>query len=157
MKEIKYTYLDNQTFNESQNIDLRGETKSVEITGQILLWDNTDSNIVLNINHIEPNTKSYVKIRAILKDNAKLNISGSIHIGKEADNSDAYLEVKVLLLGEKAKANVVPELKIDNKNVSARHAVVVKKIDENDLYFLESRGIEEIKARELISEGFLHI
>lgn len=156
--EIKnYDFRNNQQFDENILNHLDQLKESVDIRGQVLLWDSTVSSMNINIEHLADSTFSNVVIKAVLKDSAKLNIAGNIHIFQNANNCDAYFEVRVLILGNKARANVLPELKIDNKNVKAKHAVVIKRISEDDLYFLESRGIALEKAKEQIAEGFLNI
>jgi Fe-S cluster assembly protein SufD len=61
----------------------------------------------------------------------------------------------VLLLSDKAKAEAVPDLEIKNNEVKCSHAATVGKIDEEQIFYLNSRGVSENKAKVMIAEGFL--
>jgi Fe-S cluster assembly scaffold protein SufB len=158
MNEIIYKYLENQTFNEEINKNLDIENDSLNLKGAIKLWGEVRSSLVINANHLANSTSSTVKIRAVVNDNAELIISGDIYIDQKADNCAADFDVKIIKLSDKSKVSVVPKLRIDNRKVkNAKHAVVIKKISTDDLYFLASRGISPKKGTEIITEGFLNI
>ena len=156
MKEVFYNYINNETFNDVLNYDLNHEGEEIQILSKINMTENTSSSLILNLDHSANKTKSFVKIRAVLNDSALLKIFGDIHIKNNARDCDAYFEVKVLLLGNKSHAIVLPKLRIDNRFVKAKHAVVIKKISIKDLYFFSSRGITNSLAESFIIQGFLN-
>lgn len=158
MKDLTFTYLDNQIFDENIDERLSEENSGISLLGQFLLSSNNNSSFKINIAHVASNTKSYIKFRGVLKDNATLNIFANIHIEKDASESDANMDIKILLLGDKAKATVLPQLLIDNRDVKqARHGVVIKKADEQAIRFMESRGVNREVAINLITEGFIKL
>ena len=156
MEEIKYNYINSEVFDETLNKELDTDGDSLKITSKIMLDGDTQSSLIINVNHRAQKTTSYVKIRAILKDGARLKVFGDLHIEKDANDTDAYFEAKILILGNKARAIALPKLRIENRLVKAKHAVVIKKISNEDFYFLESRGISNKKAQDIIAEGFLN-
>ncbi|MEI7604384.1 MAG: SufD family Fe-S cluster assembly protein [bacterium] len=157
MNNINFDYRNNQIFSESVGEELTNYHDNLEITGCFLMEEDNNSSLDISILHKGKATTSKVILRAVLKDSAHLNISGEIKISEEADNSNAYFEAKVIILGDKARATVVPELKIDNKFVTAKHAVVIKRISNQDLYFLSSRGLKRTIGEDMITKGFLTI
>jgi len=104
--------------------------------------------------HLKPNTKSLTIVRGVLYANAKANIEGMIEIGSEIKNCDAFLDQKILLIGDKARADVRPELEILNNEVKASHAASVGKLDQEQLFYLMSRGLNHNQATDELVRGF---
>jgi Fe-S cluster assembly scaffold protein SufB len=63
--------------------------------------------------------------------------------------------MRILLLDKQSSAVAEPKLEIENNDVKASHAATVGKIDEDQLFYLESRGVNINEAKKLIVEGFL--
>ncbi|HQA96280.1 MAG TPA: SufD family Fe-S cluster assembly protein, partial [Candidatus Colwellbacteria bacterium] len=80
---------------------------------------------------------------------------GEIFIGKKARQTTAYLHDHVLVAGDNIKRNSQPILQIETNDVQASHGSTTGRIDRNELYYLESRGLEKNKAEETIIQGFL--
>jgi Fe-S cluster assembly scaffold protein SufB len=74
---------------------------------------------------------------------------------KSAALSEAVLQDHVLLLSPEAHADSVPGLEIETLEVKAAHAATVGQVDEEELFYLQSRGLEPAEARRLIVLGFL--
>ena len=64
--------------------------------------------------------------------------------------------MKILLLDKKSGATAEPELEIEANRVKASHSASVGKIDDEQLFYLRSRGIEETKAKNIIVNGFIN-
>ncbi len=92
---------------------------------------------------------------AVLDDRSELDVAGSILIRAEANQSDALLEGRVLLLGPEARADVVPSLEIQARDVKATHAAAIGPMDEEQRWYLMARGIPPDEAGGLIKNGFL--
>jgi len=104
--------------------------------------------------HISENTRSNTFVRGVLFDQAKAMIEGLIRIGKKANGSNAFLDQKVILIGEKAHADVRPELEILTDDVKASHAASVGQLDQEQLFYLCSRGLTRKQATGELVEGF---
>ncbi len=108
--------------------------------------------------HTLKNTESNAIVRGVLFDQAKARIEGMIRIGKQAQGSNAFLDQKVLLIGDKARADVRPGLEILTDDVKASHAASVGQIDQEQLFYLQSRGLSYQEAvNELVRGFFQHI
>jgi len=151
-----YSYLNNEIFNDKLNLALDEPGFNQKIVGRYNLKGENESSFIFNISHDAENTQSEIDIKAVLHDEAKLKILGTIILNKKSVGAKTNFNVKVLILGSKAKAIVLPKLMIDCKDIeSAKHAVVIKRISNDDLYFMASRGISMEKAKKLVEEGFL--
>ena len=116
--------------------------------GESVTWDEV---MVYDKNNLEGETE----IRAVVEDGGTLKLKGKILIQKDAVHANAFLRFKVLLLGKTARAEVDPELEILTNDVKASHAASVGRVDEEQLFYLMSRGFDRQKAIELIVEAFL--
>jgi Fe-S cluster assembly protein SufD len=112
-------------------------------------------NISLEVIHKVKNTQAKVFVRKVMYSDSISFIRGLIRINKGAQNSNDYFDEKTLLLSDKVVSKVIPSLEIIPDNVKASHASSVSGPNLDELFYLESRGIDKINALNLISEGFL--
>lgn len=103
----------------------------------------------------KPHQTGEVLIKAVVMDNAKLRVKGIIKIEKGAELCEGFLRQKVLLVGKNATAEAIPELEIECNEVKASHAASVGRIDEEQLFYLMSRGMSQSDAEKLIIDAFL--
>ncbi len=105
--------------------------------------------------HEAGHTYSDLKFKAALHDRANSVYTGLIRIDEAATECEAYQENRNLLLSPKAKAESIPELEILNKDVRCSHGATVGKLDPEEIFYLESRGIPREDAIRLIVRGFV--
>ena len=135
---------------------LDGHGASVSTYGIVLGDGSQKFDHHTTIEHISPYTKSDLNFRVALKDKAKSAYTGNLKIAHEAVKSDAYQENRNLLLSPYAKAESIPELEIlTNDVVRCSHGVTVGQVDKDQIYYLMSRGLTQIEAEKIITEGFL--
>jgi len=108
-----------------------------------------------NIIHKAPNTFSRTIIKGVLDDTASANYEGMVRIEKGAKNTDADLKAHTILLSKKAKAIAIPRLDVLENEVKAGHGATVGKIDEEQLFYIMSRGLSLAQAKRIIINGFL--
>lgn len=108
----------------------------------------------LRVVHKAPETVSKVNIRGVLFDKSQANFDGLIRIEKGAVNSDGFLRADFLLFDE-SKARPLPYLEILENEVKAGHAATVTRVDDEQIFYLTSRGISRKAAEKVIVEGFL--
>jgi Fe-S cluster assembly protein SufD len=104
--------------------------------------------------HAAPYTQSNLLFKGAVEDQARSVYSGLIRIREEAGRSEAYQTNRNLVLTEGAGAESIPNLEILNNDVKCSHASAVGSIDEDQLYYLESRGVSPEEAERLIVLGF---
>ncbi|MBI2431175.1 MAG: SufD family Fe-S cluster assembly protein [Candidatus Levybacteria bacterium] len=135
------------------NARLVGEGGNLRIVGVFLGKDAKSVVFNTHVVHEAPNTKSLTTIRGVFKNHASFNNDGMVRINKGAKNADGYFASKILLF-DNAKGRSVPSLEIDENELKAGHASTVGRPDENQLFYLRSRGLSEKEAANLIVTGF---
>jgi Fe-S cluster assembly protein SufD len=104
--------------------------------------------------HRAPNTRSDLLFKAALADRSHSAYTGVIIIDRGAQRSDAYQANRNLLLNEGARADTEPMLEIEADDVRCTHGATVGPVDEEQLFYAESRGLEPDVAARMIVEGF---
>ncbi|MBI4084460.1 MAG: SufD family Fe-S cluster assembly protein [Candidatus Levybacteria bacterium] len=132
---------------------LIGDCGTLTIVG--IFFGTANNSVIFNTDviHQGRNTKSLTFVRAVFKDTASFNSDGMVRIQKGAKNANGYFNSKVLLFDD-AKGRSVPSLEINENEVKAGHASTIGRPDENQLFYLQSRGLSEREAQELIISGF---
>ena len=109
---------------------------------------------VSNITHIGPNTSGHAISKGVVKDKSRSLFKGMIRIEKNAKNSRAYLAEHGMILSKDALADAIPGLEISTNEVKATHSASVAQINEEEIFYLTSRGLSENDAKKLIIVGF---
>jgi Fe-S cluster assembly protein SufD len=104
--------------------------------------------------HASPDTSSDINFRVALKDSSSSIYQGVIKIDKVAQRTVAYQSNKNLLLGSEAKADSIPKLEILADDVKCSHGATVGPVDQEQVFYLMSRGLAREQAEELIVLGF---
>jgi Fe-S cluster assembly protein SufD len=105
--------------------------------------------------HEAPNTASDLLYKNSLDDAARTIFSGLIRVNPGAHRTDAYQKVRNLLLSDDSEANSAPGLEIEADDVRCTHGATSGQIEEEELFYLMSRGISKKQAQKLIVFGFL--
>lgn len=104
--------------------------------------------------HVAPRTTSDLLFKGAVQDTARSVYTGLIRIGHEAKGSVAYQTNRNLTLSAGAWAESVPNLEIETNDVKCSHASTIGPIDEEQRFYLESRGIPPETAERLVVLGF---
>jgi len=104
--------------------------------------------------HDAPNTRSDLLFKGAVEDTAQSVYSGLIRIRRDAQKSVAFQTNRNLVLTEGADARSVPNLEIEADDVKCSHASTVGPVDDDQLYYLATRGIPPEEAERLIVLGF---
>jgi Fe-S cluster assembly protein SufD len=105
--------------------------------------------------HVSPRTASDLLYKNALDDRARTIFGGLIRVEPHAHFADAYQKVRNLLLSDDAEANSMPGLEILADNVRCTHGATSGQVDEEELFYLRTRGIPTKVAQRLIVTGFL--
>lgn len=134
--------------------ELNGENAHVEILGLFAGKDSDTVKFETRTVHNADNTYGHATVRTMLKDKAMSDYFGLIRIEKNTKGSDGHLSHDTMLLSKQAKSKSVPSLEIEANDVKAGHSASVGQVDEEAVFYLRSRGLNEDQARELMVEGF---
>ena len=134
------------------------KTKGRHATGEVIFFmlGSGDDTMAAEIKaiHQAPDTRINISLRSALTGSAICHIAGDCVIEKNASGADTYFAHHTLLLSEEAQNKSSPNLEIKTDSVKAGHSASVGKIDEEALFYLLSRGLDEIDARALLVQGF---
>lgn len=108
--------------------------------------------------HDAPHTKSRVTYKGALQGEGARSVwIGDVLIGQKADGTDSYEQNRNLVLTDGTRADSIPNLEIETGNIEgAGHASATGRFDDEQLFYLQARGIAEEEARRLVVRGFLN-
>ena len=109
----------------------------------------------ISVNHIAPKTYARMDNYGVCKDDGKLVFSGVSSIFNGSKGSKTHQNSKIMVFDALSDGIAKPILKIDENDIEASHAAVVGKINDEHLFYLTSRGLNESQAKELITFGYL--
>ncbi len=117
-------------------------------------WQHIDNYV--NVDHAFPNCTSNQLFKGVLDDMATGAFNGRIYVHKDAQGTIAYQKNNNILLTDDAKMDTKPQLEIYADDVKCSHGATVGQLDENALFYLQSRGIDKREARLMLMFGFAH-
>jgi Fe-S cluster assembly protein SufD len=106
------------------------------------------------IDHRKPHCTSHQLYKGILDGKSRAVFNGKIFVRHDAQKTDAMQTNKNLLLSNEARVDTKPQLEILADDVKCAHGAAVGQIDEDELFYLETRGIHPDLARNLLTYGF---
>jgi Fe-S cluster assembly protein SufD len=139
------TYVDNV---------LKGNGSSAEFNGVYFMGDKQHVDLDTLTHHIGLSTGGDLLLKGALRDNARAVFQGMIKIDPNGQQTNSYLKNENLLLSDHARADSIPSLEIDANDVRASHGATVSRVDEEYIFYLQSRGIPRSTAVRMIVEGF---
>lgn len=105
--------------------------------------------------HLAPDTYSRSIFKYATAGNSQVNVDGRVTIEQSAPGSDTHLLAKSLLLSENSISKVIPMLFVRNSEVAAGHGSSMTPLQDEELFYLRSRGVGESESRLLVLQGFL--
>jgi Fe-S cluster assembly protein SufD len=106
------------------------------------------------IDHALPNCVSHQSYKGIIDGKARAVFNGKVFVRENACGTDAQQSNKNLLLSNDARVDTKPQLEIYNDDVKCAHGATVGQLEEEELFYLLSRGLKESLARNLLTYGF---
>lgn len=128
----------------------RAEILSIAFAGKGQHQDNGAKVI-----HKAPNTSSTITSKSISRDGGRTSYRGLVRIKKGAKNSKSNVRCDALILDKKSASDTFPYMEIHEKEVSVGHEASVQKINEEQLFYLMSRGLSESESIGVIVRGFI--
>ena len=129
--------------------------QEISIVGGYDVRNNDAIMLDLRVIHKAPHTKANIVLKGVLREKAKLNLSGTLVIEKNAQGSQSFLRENILLLSSHAVAEAIPNLEIHTDDVKCSHAATMTAIPQEHLFYLQSRGLSNAVAQDLMIESFL--
>lgn len=105
--------------------------------------------------HLAPNTTSNIISKSISANGGNASYRGKVRITKNAINSRSTVKCDTIIVDNISKSDTIPTNIVENDSSNIHHEATVSKIDEEQLFYLMSRGLNEDKAKELLIMGFI--
>jgi FeS assembly protein SufD len=135
------------------NSDLKGQHSSSDIYSAYLVDGDRRQDLYYTANHFGKKSVSNMVIEGVLKDRARKVFKGNIDFKRGSSKSKGSQAEEVLLLDPTVKTDTIPMLLCQEEDVDGEHAASVGKIDENQLFYLMSRGFDYDEAEKLVIEA----
>jgi Fe-S cluster assembly protein SufD len=135
-------------------IDLIGKGSTGKFAGFYFGDQNQHLDHDTQQNHLAANTTSDLLFKGAVLDESRAVWQGMVYVAPEAMKTDGYQSSRNLILSSKARVDAVPGLEILANDVRCSHGVTIGKVDEEQIFYLLSRGIPRNEAEWLIVEGF---
>ncbi len=135
-------------------LDLAGEGSTGRMSGFYFTDGDQHLDHDTQQNHFAAHTTSDLLFKGALKGKSRSVWQGMIYVAKDAQKTDGYQANRNLVLSDQARADSIPGLEILADDVRCTHGATVGKLEEEPLFYLESRGIPQAEAEKLMVEGF---
>lgn len=139
----------------SIQVQLTEENGEAELLGMSRLRGEAQSHFHVTVDHQAPNARSRQHFKGILRDRSRCSFEGKIAVRPIAQKTEAYQLNNNLLLSDEASANAKPNLEIFADDVKASHGATVSQLNEEELFYLRSRGLPLDAAKKWLAAGFL--
>jgi len=136
------------------HIALEDDGAQAHLSGACVVANN-HADITTHLVHAAPDTQSTQLFKYVAGNQARGVYQGKITVAEGADGSDSRQTAKGLLLAERAEIDLKPELEIFADDVKCAHGAAIGDLDADSLFYLRSRGIPEVEARNLLIRAFL--
>ncbi|HWD28468.1 MAG TPA: Fe-S cluster assembly protein SufD [Rhizomicrobium sp.] len=136
-------------------IALAGENASAQLSGVSVLGDGAHADVTTHVVHAVGHTTSTQLFKHVAGGKSRAVYQGRVTVEQGADKSDSRQTAKALLMGERAEADLKPELEIFADDVKCAHGAAVGDLDDASLFYLRARGIPEAEARNMLVRAFL--
>ena len=136
------------------NFQFNAEGGEAFVDGLYMIGDDQHHDTHSVIDHRLPNCTSHQTYKGIVDGKAHAVFNGKIFVRENASGTDGYQSNKNLLLSNDARVDTKPQLEIFNDDVKCAHGATVGQLEEEELFYLLSRGLNESLARNLLTYGF---
>jgi len=137
------------------NVDLRGRGAETNLTGIFLAADGDVVDHHTRVEHHEGHCRSDQNFRGVLAGRGHGVFDGIIVVHRDAQRTDAHMQNRNLLLSDHATIHTKPHLEIDADDVACSHGATVGALDDDQLFYLRTRGIPEETARAMLTYAFI--
>ena len=135
-------------------VDFQEEHGFFSAKGLSMLKDRSRAEHVLLVHHRAPHCISRQYYKSVLAGESKSDFNSLVYVHANAFKSDSQQLNRNLLLSEEAQASSKPELRIDNDDVAASHGSASGQLNDDELFYLQSRGFSKDRARLVLVDGF---
>lgn len=135
-------------------IHLTGRNAKCELNCGYLLNNNNNLSLKIKVLHESQNTTSKQQIKGIATDSACMKFDGTILIPQNSQKCDGIQNHRGILLSDKAQIQAIPQLEIWADDVQCAHGSAVGPLNEEEVFYLQSRGLPMQEAKKILLQSF---
>ncbi|MEI6044549.1 MAG: Fe-S cluster assembly protein SufD [Chloroflexota bacterium] len=133
---------------------LEGQGAQAETTGLSFSTGEQHFDVKTKSLHAAPHTSANTLFKAVLDDASLTGFQGGIRVLPAGQQTDSFLEDHTLFLSDASKADALPSLDVDANDVRCSHGATIGMIDAEQIFYLQSRGLDRSEAEKMIVAGF---
>ena len=152
---LQFVVLPGESRDINVSVDLLGPGAEAHLKGLYLCKADEKVNFRIVMHHCAPGCKSTQLFNGIAGGQAQVSFHGTIVVAPEAQQTEAYQENHNIVLTPEAKVTTQPQLEIYADDVKCSHGATVGQLNEDELFYMRSRGIPESEAKTLQMLSFL--
>ena len=133
---------------------LDGDSAETKIVGAFYGHEDQHFDVSARVWHNAEHTTADLVTRGVIDDRARSVYEGVQTVGREAWDTNSYQRENTLMLSDESEADASPKLIINNHDTEASHSATVGQVDEQELFYMLSRGVDEQTAKNMLVEGF---
>jgi len=134
--------------------ELNGDSSETKIVGAFFGHRDQHFDVNARVWHQAEHTTADLVTRGVLDEEARSVYEGVQDVGRGAWDTNSYQRENTLMLSDDSEADASPKLIIHNHDTEASHSATVGQVDQEDLFYMTSRGIPYLTARNMLVEGF---
>ncbi|WP_318566770.1 Fe-S cluster assembly protein SufD [Salinigranum marinum] len=134
--------------------ELNGDSSETKIVGAFFGHRDQHFDVNARVWHQAEHTTADLVTRGVLDEEARSVYEGVQDVGRGAWDTNSYQRENTLMLSDDSEADASPKLIIHNHDTEASHSATVGQVDQEDLFYMTSRGIPHLTARNMLVEGF---
>ena len=138
----------------SFQFDIQNENSNIECYFLIPAIENQNVKLDINTNFKVNNAKVWINVIALASNNASITLNWNLHIENNIKNVEAKLYEETLVLGNATYISLIPWLRVDSPDVKASHWAKIQRISPERLFYMQSRGLSEEKAINMIIHSY---
>ncbi|HLD81693.1 MAG TPA: Fe-S cluster assembly protein SufB [Patescibacteria group bacterium] len=136
---------------------MKGEGAKADILSIAFACASQHQDAGAKVIHLAPNTSSKIVSKSIAKDGGRTSYRGLVKVTPRATNAKVKVRCDALLLDRASRSDTYPTMEIDTNKVSVEHEASVSKLSEDQLFYLQSRGLSRQDAERMIVAGFIQV
>ncbi len=153
--DLQFVVLPGESKDITVTVDLLGPGAEANLKGLYLCRADEKVNFHVVMHHMAPNCRSTQLFNGLAGGNAQVSFDGTIVVAPDAQKTEAYQENHNIVLTDTAKVDTKPQLEIYADDVKCSHGATVGQLNEDELFYMRSRGIPVVEARTLQMLSFL--
>lgn len=154
-RQFIYSWFGDENCEEQHEIVLEGDHSEADVYGIFYGRDSSSLKSIVRIVHKGRDTRANVFACGVVVDRSFLDFSGMLRVEQGAKGTKTFFRANLMILSHQACANTFPGLEIEENDIAqGGHAATVGKVNEEQMFYLMSRGLSEDESKKIVVRGF---